>query len=94
VALETRSFPLRIAAAISIPYLHLENTLVSASLDRSMGNFAEKRKYQRVCSASIKELQGDHRWIGPLDLEIAAQMHRPVALWAFDNPYHVSYPCK
>jgi hypothetical protein len=90
VALEIRNFPLRIVATIRTPYLRLGNTLFSASRDRSMGNFEDENKYQHVCSASIKELRGNHPWVGPLDLEIAAQMHRRGALWAFDNPDHVS----
>ena len=89
VVLEIRSFPLRIVAAIRTPFLQLGNTLYSASRDRSMGTFEEERKYQRVCSASIKELRRNHPWVGPLDLEIAAQMHRQGALWAFDNPHHL-----
>ena len=87
VALEICSFPLRIVAAIRTPYLRLGSTLFSANRDRSMGNFVEERKYQHACSASIRELQDNHRWVGPLDLEIAAQMHRQGALWAIDNSY-------
>jgi hypothetical protein len=94
VALEIRNFPLRIAAVINTPYLRMGNTLFSASRDRSMGNFVQESKYQRVCSASIQALRDNHPWAGPLDLEIAAQMHRQGALWAFDNPGHLSCPDK
>jgi hypothetical protein len=90
VVLEIQSFPLRIVAAINTPPLRLGRTLFDLRKDCSMGNFDEENRYERICSASIRELQGNHPWVGPLDLEIATQMHRQGALWAFDSPEHLS----
>ncbi len=92
VALEISTFHLRIVAAINTPSLRLGRTLYSPQRDRSMGNLDEESRYERICSASIRALQDNHPWVGPLDLEIATQMHRQGALWAFDNPDHLSCP--
>lgn len=85
VVLEIRCFPLRMIACVTTPFLRHGTTIYAANRDRSMGSFDEERKYQRACTLHIQELQGNHPWVGPLDLEIVAQAHRQGALWVRDN---------
>jgi hypothetical protein len=85
VVLEILYFPRRIAAVITDPWLRYGNTLYVPSRDRSIGNLAEENTHSRACIYRIQELERTHRWVGPLDLEIAAQMHRQGALWALDT---------
>jgi hypothetical protein len=89
VALEIRAFPLRIAAALRTPSLRLGNTVFSPLWGRSMATQVEENKLLQSCIVDIQELQSRQRWIGPLDLEICAEMHRRGALSALGSrpPY-------
>jgi hypothetical protein len=92
--LEIRCFPLRIVASINAQSLRYGNTTYAANRDRSMGSFAAESTHQRECIRHMEALRRNHHWVGPLDLEIAAQSHREGALWAIDNHGRLSSPCK
>ena len=85
VGLEIRAFPLRILAIIRSSSLRYGATILAASWDRGIGNVYLENRYARSCMGRIQELQKDHRWLEPLDQEIAARMYRWGALWALDN---------
>jgi hypothetical protein len=81
VVLEIRSFPLRIVACIRDPWLRYGSTLYAPCEATSTWSFETENKYSRACMAHIQELQRDHRWLTPLDEELAAQSHLAGAIW-------------
>lgn len=85
LVLEIRSFPLRILAIVRSSSLRYGSMILAANWDHGIGNIYLENRYSRSCIHHIRELQKDHRWLGPLDEEIAARMYRWGALWALDN---------
>jgi hypothetical protein len=82
LALEIRYFPLHIQAIVDDSFVRFGNTFQCGQWDNCTGSCDEEHKYSRVCRYRTQELQASHRWVGPIDLDLALYMHRKGALWA------------
>jgi hypothetical protein len=84
MAREIRSWPRRIAAIRSTPFLW-----VGPEIPRGIGfgdeNLHQENKFQVACNENMRLLRNELRWPECLDLQIAAISFQHGAQWAYRN---------
>jgi hypothetical protein len=83
VAGEFRRFPLRIAAILSDPLLRLGPAIPDDPRQHGQMSLAEESKYKFACNSDIVRLSRAHKWMGPLDTQIAAKAYQEGFALAF-----------